>query len=284
MSRLITGLLFVVLFVGTAVAQLRPFGEFWNNLGYYDTNLERKGFASLLGRFEGKVGLELFDSPLQVYGAYYATSSQSPDYWDNAVYCGPGVRFRPLAGYQGSSWADEWLRDVKIFCESLNSSFLKNAVSGEANKRSDTRYGLDLWHEWNLENPNQKYIWAELWANYSHRSTNFTTSIYGPDFNGNILFFQPKIGRHLGRGIEPYIKADITVSDKPDYWLNVADYGLGIRFEPWRRDYPSGDSVLKKFKMFAELLSVSYLKDKPTDPNLTVERDARFGVEFSYGR
>ncbi|MFA5893060.1 MAG: hypothetical protein WC903_03765 [Candidatus Margulisiibacteriota bacterium] len=281
MSRLITGLLLIVLFAGTAAAELaRPFGEFWNNLSYYDTNLERKGFASLLGRFEGKVGLELFDSPLQVYGAYYATAAQSQDYWDNAVYYGPGLRFRPLAGFKGSGWLDEWLPDVKVFYETLNSSFFKDAVSGEANKRTDTRYGLDLWHEWNLNNPDLNNFWGELWANYSSRSTNFSWT----DFKGTVLYFQPKLGRHLGRGIEPYIKADLTTSSQPDYWLNVADYGIGIRFEPWRRDYPSNDSILKKFKMFAELLSVNYLKDKPADPNLTVERDARFGVEFSYGR
>jgi len=260
---------------GDGIPSKRPFtfAELWNNLAYYDTNIERRGFASLLGRFEGKIGINLFDSPFQVYGAYYGTSSQSSDYWDNAIYSGVGARFKPFEGYQG------WIRDVKIFAESLSSSFLKDAASGEANRRTDNRYGLDLWHEWNLDNPDKSIPWGELWANLSFRSTNFSWT----DFNDYILYFQPKIGRHLGRGIEPYLKADLTMSNKADYWLNVVDYGAGIRFEPWR-ETADNDSLLKKFKMFAEALSVSYLKDKPTDPNKTVSSDVRFGIDFSYGR
>lgn len=273
------------LLVAGAFAQTRPFAELWNNVAYYDTNIERKGFSSLLGRFEGKLGLYLFETPVQVYGAYYVASSQSPDYWDNAVYYGPGIRVKPFESYEGKGWQDEWIRDVKIFYESLASSFLKDAVSGEANKRSDTRYGFDLWHEWNLDKPDPANFWGELWGNLSYRTTNFTTSVYGPDFNGYVFFFQPKIGRHLGNGIEVYLRGDLTSSDKTDYWLNVADYGAGIRFEPWRSAFkPDEDSILKKFKMFAEVLGVSYLKDKPMDPNKEVSKDVRFGIDFSYGR
>lgn len=261
-----------LLLTASVSAEFRPFGEFWNNISYYDTNIEKKSFSSLLGRFEGKLGLFLFDTPFQLYGAYYATGSQVFDYWDNAVYYGSGIRFKPFEGYKGSGWQNEWVRDLKVFAESLSSFFLKDAASGEANRRNDVRYGIDLWHEWNLDTPNPAYPWGELWANVSFRSTNFSWT----DFNGYILYFQPKLGIHLGRGIEPYVRADVTASDKADYWLNVADYGVGIRFEPWRET--------TKFKMFAEILSVSYLKDKPTDPNKTVSSDVRFGIDFSFGR
>jgi hypothetical protein len=262
-----------------AFGQLRPFAELWNNVAYYDTNVEKKGFSSLLGRFEGKLGVFLFETPVQVYGAYYATASQTPDYWDNSLYYGPGARLKPFEGYEGSSWTNEWVRDVKIFYESLSSSFLKDTVSGEANKRADTRYGLDLWHEWNLDKPDPSNFWGELWTNLSYRSTNFSWT----DFNGYVFYFQPKIGRHLGNGIEVYLRGDLTSSDKTDYWLNVADYGIGIRFEPWRQTTDK-DHLLKKFKMFAEVLGVSYLKDKPTDPNKEANKDVRFGIDFSYGR
>src|SRR3989338_1566253 len=206
-----------LLLVSAAAAQLKPFAELWNNIGYFDTNIERKGFASVLGRFEGKLGAYLFDSPYQAYGAYYGVSSQSPDYWDNAVYYGLGFRFKPLEQFKSSGWQDEWVRDVKIFAESLAASFLKDRASGEANRRADLRYGLDLWHEWNLDNPDVTNYWGELWSNFSFRSTNFSYT----DFNGYIIYLQPKIGKHLGRGIEPYVKLDLTYSDKPDYWLNI---------------------------------------------------------------
>ena len=263
MARWLVSFAIGLLLAGSVSAELRPFGEFWNNISYYDTNIEKKGFSSVLGRFEGKLGLFLFDTPFQIYGAYYAMSSQSPSYWNNAVYYGPGIRIM--------------IRDVKIFAESLSSSFLKDIVSGEANKRTDTRYGIDLWHEWNLDNPDISNFWGELWANLSYRNTNFGWEPTG--FNNWILYFQPKIGRHLGRGIEMYLKGDITASGKQGvdyYFLNIADYGVGIRFEPWR------DTT--KFKMFAEILSVSYLKDKPADLTKTVSSDVRFGIDFSFGR
>jgi hypothetical protein len=255
------------------------FLDSWNNVAYYDTNNEKKGFAGLLGRFDERIGVYLFNSPLQIYGALLCVTSQSPDYWDNALYYGPGIRIKPFESFHGSGWQDEWVRDVKIFTESLTSSFLRDAASGEANKRQDVRYGLDLWHEWNLDNADPKVCWGELWANLSRRSTNFEYA----DFNGYILYFQPKVGWHLGRGLEAYLRGDLTQSDKSSYWLNVADYGIGIRVEPWRQ-MEKNDSFMKKFKMFAEILSVSYLKDRPTDPNKTVASDLRFGVDFSYGR
>jgi hypothetical protein len=271
----------LLLLCGLAAAETKPFAELWNNIAHYDTNVERQGFASLLGRFEGKVGLNLFDTPLQAYGAYYCMASQSPDYWDNSLFYGPGLRFKPFGGYEAGSWTMAWLPDLKIFVESLSASYLKNAASGEANKRTDLRYGFDLWHEWNLDKPDYSQFWGEIWSNLSYRSTNFSWT----DFNGYLFYFQPKVGRHLGNGVEAYLKADLTMSSQDDYWLNVGDYGLGIRFEPWRSAYKTDeDSLLKKFKMFAEVLGVSYLKDKPADPQKTVASDFRFGIDFSYGR
>lgn len=278
LKRWLLAVLIVSSLYGAAFSETRPFAELWNNVSYYDTNIQSKGFSSVLGRFEGKLGLYLFDTPFQAYGAYYVTASQTSNYWDNALYYGYGLRFKPLEGYRGSGWYNEWIRDVKVFAESLSSTFLKDAApSGEA--RSDIRYGLDLWHEWNLDKPDLTNYWGEVWSNLSFRSTNFSST----DFNGYIFSFQPKIGKHLGHGIEAYLKTDITLSDKSSYWLNVADYGLGIRFEPWR-ETTDKDSLLKKFKMFAEVLSVSYLRDKPTDPNKNVASDVRFGIDFSYGR
>ncbi len=156
------------------------------------------------------------------------------------------------------------------------------AAAAAANlSTSDTRYGLDLWHEWNLDDPDESLPWAELWANLSERRTNFGWE----DFNNYVLFFQPKFGKHLGRGIEIYLRGDLTSSGKsgPSYsFLNVADYGAGVRFEPWRK--AEANDFLKKFKMFVEVLGVSYLKDQPALPSRTVSSDVRFGVEFSYGR
>jgi len=286
MKFAVSAAVILLLLAGSVAAELKPFVESWNNLAYYDTNLEKKGFASLLGRFEGKLGVYLFDTPFQLYGAYYGTTSQSSDYFDNSLFAGGGIRFKPFESYKGSSWSDEWIRDVKIFAESLGSSYFKGGASAEADglRKTDTRYGLDLWHEWNLDKADESLPWGELWANLSYRDTNFVWS--GQSFQTYVFYFQPKIGRHLGRGIEVYLRGDAVLSGKSGpsyYFLNVADYGVGIRFEPWRQ-MEAANEFLKKFKMYIEILSVNYLKDKPANSNQIVNSDVRFGIDFSYGR
>jgi hypothetical protein len=290
-KAIIAALLAAVLFK-PSLAEMRPFTELWNNFAYYDTNLERQGYNSVLGHYEGKLGLWVLDTPLQVYGAYYGTTSQSGDYFDNSLFYGAGVRAKPFETvFPGTNWTDEWLRDVKVFAESLSADYTRGKVSAEAAglAKTDVRYGFDLWHEWNLDKPDEAQLWGELWSNLSYRTTNFGWSLVtgeAPSFNNYIFYFQPKLGKHLGRGIEAYLKADVVYSGQsgPDfYFLNEADYGLGVRFEPWR-NIETANELLRKFKMFFEVLSVSYLKDKPADPNQVVERDVRFGIDFSYGR
>ena len=284
MARWLASLLLFLLVATAAAAEVRTFAELWNNFGYYDTNVERKGFSSLLGRFEGKAGIYVFDTPLQLYGVYYGTTSQSNDYWDNSFFSGAGIRLKPFQGFEGSGWQDEWIPNVKLFAESLSATYLKGGSAAEAAglATKDNRYGIDLWQEWNLDNPDESLPWGELWANLSWRDTNFGWE----DFKTYVFNFQPKFGKHFGRGIEAYLRGDMVTCPKsgPSYsFLNVADYGLGIRFEPWRSTNIDND-FLKKFKMFIEVLNVSYLKDKPSDPTRNVASDVRFGVDFSYGR
>lgn len=269
----------LLLFSRPARAEFIPFSELWNTAAYYDTNLERKNFASILARYEGKLGFFVFDSPLQLYGAYYGVASQSNDYYNNALFVGPGIRLKPFTGYKSTAWFNGWVPDLKIYAETLSSTYFKNAASAEANKKNDLRYGIELWHEWNQDNPDLKIFWSELYLNLCSRSTNFSAA----EENPTILLFQPKIGRYLGPGLEVYAKADIALSDKTDYWLNTAAYGMGIRFEPWRQN-AAGNSFFKKFKMFIEVLKVSYFKDLPAETNKTVSKDVRFGIDFSYGR
>jgi hypothetical protein len=260
------------------------FTELWNNIAFYDTNLEKKRFASFLARFEGKIGLNVYDFPAQIYGVYYGVASQSNDYWNNSVFYGGGIRFIPFRSYRASAWYNEWIGDVKIFAEVLAPTYFKNASSAEAAglAESDARYGIEIWHEWNLDNPNEALPWGELWMNLTYRDTNFGWE----EFKNYVLYFQPKFGMHLGRGIGAYLRADVTMCGKEEpgyYFLNVADYGVGVRFEPWRNTAEEND-FFRKFKMFAEILGVSYLNHKPADPDKEVSSDVRFGIEFSYGR
>lgn len=282
LSRTFLGLVIAFLLcLPVAAQQEHPavFIELWNNAAFYDTNLEKPRFAALLGRFEGKVGLNLLNYPIQAYGVYYGAASQSSNYWNNYIYSGGGVRVIPFRDYQGSAWYNEWIKGIRIYTESLSASYLKDAASAESLAKQDQRYGIEVYYEWNQENPDRRKPWGELWAKYEYRDTNFGWE----EFKQNVLYFQPKLGVHLDRTIQAYLRADITSSGKSgsDYsFLNIADYGIGLRFVPLREIGQSTD-LFRNFKMFIEVLSVSYLKDKSTDP---VSSDVRFGVEFSYGR
>jgi hypothetical protein len=290
MRTLFLGIIALLCLQSAAICQPPPpeqpllFLEFWNNAAFYDTNLEKQRFASVLGRFEGKVGLNIFHFPLQTYGVYYGAASQSEDYWNNYLFAGGGIRLIPFRAFHGTAWYNEWLSGLKIFYENLSSSYLKNSVSAEAAglAPTDTRYGIEVWHEWHQEKPNCRVPWGELWANLSWRKTNFGWET----FEEWVLYFQPKFGVHLARDIKAYLRADITASGKEGAsysFLNVADYGVGVAFEPLR-EYGTTTDLFHKFKMFAEVLGVSYLKDQPADPTNVVSSDVRFGVEFSYGR
>ncbi|PIS28708.1 hypothetical protein COT42_07175 [Candidatus Saganbacteria bacterium CG08_land_8_20_14_0_20_45_16] len=289
---LLSGLLLAMFLSGFAMAQdsgqpktLVPsalFIELWNNAAFFDTNLENKNFSSSLARFEGKVGLNVGSAPLQVYGVYYGVGSQSNDYWDNSLFSGYGLRVMPLRDFPATNWANEWLPGVKLFAEKLSASYLKNAASAETLAKEDTRYGLEIWHEWNQEKPDRQKPWGELWSTVSYRETNFGWE----EFKDYVVYFQPKIGIYLADGIAPYLRADVTYSGKSGAsysFLNVADYGVGVRFEPWR-SRTSEVEFFHKFRMFTEVLGVTYLKDKPAAAISEVAHDVRFGIEFSYGR
>ena len=260
------------------------FVETWNITSYYDTNLAERRFAKIIGRSESKFGGNISTFPLQVYGVYYGVLSQDENYWNNLVYYGGGTRIFPFRDFEPTNWANEWLPNMRFFAEYLRPLYFSDKETATAANllTSDRRYGLEIWHEWNLDEPDGTKPWAELWTNLSYRTTNFGDA----EFNDYILYFQPKLGVHLGGGLEGYLRSDVVYSGKEEadfYFLNMAATGVGIRFHPWRyKEHEEG--LLKEFRMFAEVLSVSYLKDEPANSANQVSQDVRFGVEFSYGR
>jgi hypothetical protein len=161
----------------------------------------------------------------------------------------------------------------------------------DAMPTEDVRYGFDLWHEWNQKQTfktddavDYEQPWAEVWSNLSYHSTNFNQK----DFNAYIFNLQPKWGIYLNpadEGLtEPYVKADLIISSKTgatwDY-LNRADVGLGIRFEPFRKGDPDEiNPLIFKFKAFGEVLAVTYLNGvNGTRPST----DVRVGLDFTLG-
>ncbi|KAF0134937.1 MAG: hypothetical protein FD145_318 [Candidatus Saganbacteria bacterium] len=285
MKRFLTALMLISCF-SCAFGAVVPWADIWTNTGYLTTNGESNNFSAFLLRSEGKVGLRAEESiiPLEPYVAYYGVLSQDKNYWNNNCAYGAGLRLMPFTSYQSTDWTNEWIKDLKLFSEVLRMSVLNDKATADVDKikTSDFRVGVDVWHEWNLKEIDNKAPWAEIWGNLSYRQTSFfaeANNFPNNQFNTYLLYLQSKWGMHFDGGIRPYVCSYLTYSGVPKSWLNSFYYGLGLRVEPFReqKDPPE---MLKKFKMFLEVLGISWLKENEGRPS----SDFRFGVDFTFGR
>lgn len=284
---LLISLAFVLLF-GTAKAEIIPWTDLWTNAAYHSTNGERNNFNSFVLRSEGKFGIRIAEGTTGVaidpYLAYYGVLSQDLNYWNNNVAVGAGIRVLPFLSYQGTGWQNEWINDVKFFVEALSLSVFNDQSTATRDKvhTSDSRIGIDVWHEWNLKEIDPNVPWAEVWGNLAYRDTNFfaeANNFSGNQFRTFLLNLQAKCGMHLGGGIRPYLATYLISSGASKSWLNNLYYGAGLRMEPFREQKDSPD-ILRKFKMFIEVLSVAWLKESEGRPST----DLRFGVDLTFGR
>jgi hypothetical protein len=283
MKRLLlaAGIICAIMILPAPAAEISPMADVWTNAGYHSTNGERPSFNSFNLRSEGKFGLRISDgipgTGIEPYVAYYGVASQDPNYWNNELSLGGGLRIFPFLGYQGRGWADEWLRDVKFFAESLNLTVLNDRTTAINDKiaTTDSRFGADVWHEWNLKDIDANAPWAEVWGNFSHRQTNLTNT----QFDTWLVYLQTKYGSHLSGGIRPYLASYLTYSGAPQPWYNNWYYGVGLRMEPFleQKDPPE---LLRKFKMFLEVLGIAWLKEPTTRPTAELV----FGIETTFGR
>lgn len=246
----------------------------WNNGSYYATNGENQRFNAFLGRSEIRIGMPIGEEiPLSPYIATITTLSQDQNYWNNNFAFGVGLRSMPFKGYESSGWADEWIRDVKFFGEFLTLSFLKDATTAKTNnvETSDVRVGIDMYHEWNQTKPDKKVPWVEVWSNLSYRSTNF----YQGGFKNFLYTHQQKTGMHFeDDAVQLYLRTDLTMAGRSEAWWNSLYVGPGIQILPYKS---SDDPVLKNFRVYIEMLSIIWYKDKnSTRPNT----DTRFGIDY----
>ncbi|MCX5750361.1 MAG: hypothetical protein NT099_01620 [Candidatus Saganbacteria bacterium] len=267
----------------------KGWADLWNYGAYHATNFESNNFKTGIARIEGRLGFytpELWkDVALMPYVAYIGVASGDNNYWNNDIAGGVGLRMYPFrAGGAG------WVKAIKLYAETLSVSYLKDTNTAAGLPTNDTRLGLDLWYEWNQKQENADNAnfdfskpWGETWTNISYRTTNFTQN----NFNNVVMYAQFKNGLYLGgqKGsilFEPYLRTDLNLSGKNDFWLNNFVYGLGMRFQPFRKTDSKINPLLYKLKIFFEVLGISYLSAKPQDgrPNT----DIRFGVDFSLGR
>lgn len=257
--------------------------DVWTNASYNLTNGESQDFRAGILRSQGKFGVRLAEnSPASPYVAYYLTLSQNNNYWNNNIAGGFGVRAMPFSSYEYKGWAIEWIKDIKLYAEVLSMAFLTGRATAEANKvkNTDFLYGIDIWHEWNLRNIDPNVCWAEMWSNISYRDTNFYDPTSLDKFQSYVAFMQLKIGRYFTGGIMPYLASYLNISGVKKVYLNNESFGIGIRMEPFLNQ-ETAPELLRKFKMFVEAISISYIAEQdPTRPT----SDTRFGFEFTYGR
>jgi len=293
-------LIALVSFGGKSFGQefLEPWADIWANIAAYETNAERKEFKSTVGRLDARVGvyaLPLFgETWLKPYVAYVGVMSNEESFWNNNGAIGFGARFKPFKRYQASSWNDEWVKDLRVYAELLSISYYsqQDIPEGEGRPTTDTRAGLELWHEWNQFSPDNPSVlpdpnvpWAEVWSNLSFRTSNFQDD----EFSDYIFYYQQKLGVQsdigdTGVALEPYLRFDLAVCGKDYDWLNHFDYGAGLRVRPFKLGSAFGSKIpaLSKLKVFVEIMSISWTRGKSTEDR--PDNDFRFGIDFTFGR
>ena len=274
---------FIFSLLFSAASTASPWVDNWTNGSYYLTNGENKNFRSFLLRSEGRFGVQPDENfSAAPYFVYYLNAGQDPNYWNNNIAYGVGLRVKPFTGYQSDTFPLDLVKDIKFYGEVLGLAFLKDeqtAVSNEVTT-NDFRFGLDIWHEWGLKDGDDLTYWGELWANLGYRSTNFYDKVNFTKFQTYVGYLQLKGGQHIGNGIKPYLAIYSNSSGSSKAWLNNFMYGGGIRFEPFMNDLRA-PAIFQKFKMYVEYLSIILTADQdPTRPNY----DLRFGVEMTQGR
>jgi len=276
-------LMFIFCFI--VFFQLQANAEFWAdtwiNAGYYETNAENPNFRSVIERSELRFGYQPGeDFTATPYIVLYNVYGQDANYWNNNLAYGVGLRLKPFTSFDSKYIFLDWITGVKLYSEILALAFLKDQETATANKvkTNDFRIGLDVWHEWNLQNADPDLFWAEMWSNLSYRNTNFYDEINFNKFQTYVGYFQLKVGRHIFNGLKPYAALYVNKSGADAVWLNNILYGIGLRIEPYtdKKDFPP---LLQKFKMFVEILSVSWFGETERPKS-----DFRFGIEFTQGR
>lgn len=294
MKKVILSLMIVVVLASPVAAAglFSPWVDMWDQGAYYGTNFENNSFSTYLVRSDNKIGINLLplygDTYLMPYYACEIAYSQDSNYWNNYLNSGIGIQIKPFARV---SVNPSPINELKVFYESLTVSYLKDetTIAALGRPNQDVLYGLDLYYEWNQ--PRYKGYdqytfgkpWSEVWANLAFHQTNF----YQSDFNSYILRLEPKWGLYLWGNaknpprLEPYLASYLTMSGRNYTWLNRVAYGLGFRVQPFR--YIDKDVMpwMFKFKMFFEVLGLSYLKEQPAT---NVSSDIRLGIDFTIGR
>ncbi|NQU18489.1 MAG: hypothetical protein HQ564_10565 [Candidatus Saganbacteria bacterium] len=276
MFKYIICLLLIFMLAVPSGAAIAPFIDTWNRGGYFTTNTEIKNFNAVLGRSEIRAGIFLTDDleDIPPIGPYYVSllvTSKDPNYWNNQLATGYGVRILPFVNYEGTNWADEWIKDIKVFAEILTLTNLVDDSTAIANgvPTTDKRVGLDLYHEWNQDKIDKNIPWTDIWANISIRSTNLHQ-----DWRHNYLLrYLQKTGWHMEDNLMPYLKAELFASGLTQPWWNNLQLGAGLDVAPFKDDK---ESLLNKLKIYIEYTSIIWYKESDSRP----QSDFRFGVEY----
>ncbi|OGC06823.1 hypothetical protein A2230_07230 [candidate division WOR-1 bacterium RIFOXYA2_FULL_36_21] len=281
MTRVFIILLCMVLFL-----PLEAFAGFWvddwSNAAYYETNGENANFRSALFRGETRFGYQPEENfTAMPYVVLYETYGQDANYWNNNLAYGLGVRLLPFNLFKSDSVFLDWIPSTKFYGEILALTFLKDTATATANgvKTDDFRFGIDVWHEWNLQKTDANLFWAEMWANFTYRNTNFYDDLNFDKFQTYVGYFQFKLGRPIFNGLMPYAALYVNKSGSGAEWLNNVFYGIGLRIEPFREKEEIAP-IFRKLKMFAEFLNMYWFNESSTRP----KTDFRFGIELTQGR
>lgn len=199
--------------------------------------------------------------------------------WEDRFDFGIGLEWRPFSKMDIlEKPLLRWIKQMRFYTLFLSTVYLQYQNTWSWRPKTDFRYGMEFYEEYNLYNTNM--FWTELWADASWRKTNF----FVKDYNSWTLAIVPKVGIKIFQGIEfcimPYLTGEFALTQRYEFWQNRMLAGIGIRFMPFRWNESMMNVFIKGLRLYIENLWVlNYFDDNA--PASIPDYDLRAGINYT---
>jgi len=199
--------------------------------------------------------------------------------WEDRFDYGIGIEWRPFSkmNFLERSLL-RWIKELRFYTLFLNTEYLQYQKNWSWRPKTDFRYGMEFYKEYNLYNTN--FFWTELWADVSWRKTNF----FVKDYNSWVFAIVPKMGVKIFPKNEvcimPYFTGEFALTQRYEFWQNRILIGGGIRFMPFRWNGSRMNVFIKGLRLYLEYIRIlNYFDDKA--PTYIPKYDLRAGINYT---
>ncbi len=258
-----------------------------NSASFHSTNFYNKNYNGATWMSENRLFVprlsEMYSSWLPDPYIIYTIKGLKDLDEEKRVDYGYGIEWRPFKAIisDSSNFFVQYLLHTRFYAIQLFTYYLDYQQGWDWRPKDDLRIGIEIYRECNLYNRN--FLWNEIWSDLSWRKTNFFIN----DYNSIGFSIVPKFGikpfKNYSNLFMPYISAEVSVTERSDFWQNHILVGGGVRCMPFNKLSNNLSDFFKATRIFFEALyNVKYLKDSPITN--TPKLDLRVGLNLNINR